>query len=590
VTQLRVGAGASSEELARGAATLYAPGAALVYASLALPNPDANRPIVAAMASVALLVAILLIRFGRYLPGWVFPPLVTLGLCLITTIVFAGGPWGYAFACFYIWSGTYAWYFLSGRQAAVQTALAIIAILCVWVTGRATGLYLLMVIGTLLTVCLWLRNAVRGVRHQALTDGLTGVPNRRGWDQALMVAVDRGRRAGATLCVAMLDLDHFKVFNDEHGHQTGDLLLQTAVRGWRSGLRSSDTIARYGGEEFAILLDGCALASAGKIVDDLRKLVPRGLTCSAGVAEWDRRETPEALMLRADAALYEAKRQGRNRAILAPARSLGLNVPAPATLWTGLALEMLREGKVGMVYQPVVRLADRVIIGYEALARPEGVAPEATVDGLFVAAQRMGMTREIDYLCRRNALEGARGLPQNSTLFINISVAALLDPEHDPDQMLFLARLTGRKPHQVVLEISERESITDLPRFAAAIRAYRDIGFLFAVDDVGEGHSTFETLAAATPEYVKLARHFIGRVSEPGPRAAIVAACSFAQASEARVIAEGIEDERTIGVLRDLHVELGQGFHLGRPARLNGRRSDAATEAEALPSALGGWT
>jgi EAL domain-containing protein (putative c-di-GMP-specific phosphodiesterase class I) len=82
----------------------------------------------------------------------------------------------------------------------------------------------------------------------------------------------------------------------------------------------------------------------------------------------------------------------------------------------------------------------------------------------------------------------------------------------------------------------------------------------------GEGHSTFETLAAATPEYVKLARQFIGRVSEPGPRAAIVAACSFARASEASVIAEGIEDERTIGVLRDLHVELGQGFHLGRPA------------------------
>jgi len=247
-----------------------------------------------------------------------------------------------------------------------------------------------MVIGTLLTVWLWLRNAVRGVPHQALTDGLTGVPNRRGWDQALMRAVDRGRRVDA---VAMLDLDHFKVFNDEHGYQTGDLLLQTAVRGWRSGLRSSDTIARYGGEEFAILLDGCALASAGKLIDDLRRLVPRGLTCSAGIAKWDRRETPEALML--------------------------------------------REGRVGMV----------------------------------------------------NALEGARDLPRNSTLFINISVAALLDPEHDrPDAVP--VRLTGRKPHQVVLEISERESITDLPRFAAAVRAYREKGFLFAVGLVSSGPST----------------------------------------------------------------------------------------------------
>src|SRR5439155_2153450 len=147
-----------------------------------------------------------------------------------------------------------------------------------------------------------------------------------------------------------------------------------------------------------------------------------------------------------------------------------------------------------------------------------------------VAAQRMGMTREIDYLCRRNALEGARSLPLEHALFINISVAALLDPEHDPDQMLFLARLTGRRPHQVVLEISERESITDLERFATAIAAYRDKGFRFAVDDVGEGHSTFEMLAAAVPEYVKLARHFIGRIGDAGPRAAIIAACSFARA------------------------------------------------------------
>ena len=589
--QPRGGIGATSDEMARGAATLYAPGGVLVFVSLLLPNPGANPVILAAMASIAVAVAVLLRKVGRYLPLWCFPLLVTLGLCLITTIIFASGPWGYAFACFYIWSGTYAWYFLSGRQASIQTALAIIAVITVWATGRATLLYLLMVIGTLLTVCLWLRHAVRGVRHQALTDGLTGVPNRRGWDQALGLATDRARRLGATLCVAMLDIDHFKVFNDEHGHQTGDLLLQTAVRGWRSGLRASDTIARYGGEEFAILLEGCALAPAGKLIDDMRRLVPRGLTCSAGIAEWDRRETPEALMLRADAALYEAKRQGRNRAILAPARSLGLNVPAPATLWTSIALDMLRDGRVGVVYQPVVRLADRVVVGYEALARPEGIAADSTVDGLFIAAQRMGMTREIDYLCRRNALEGARDLPLNAKIFINISVAALLDPEHDPDQMLFIVRLTGRRPHNIVLEISERESITDLPRFAAAICAYRDNGFQFAVDDVGEGHSTFETLAAATPEYVKLARHFIGRVSEPGPRAAIVAACSFAEASGATVIAEGIEDEATIDVLRDLRVELGQGYHLGRPQAIDVRiERNEEDEPVALPAALGGWT
>jgi diguanylate cyclase (GGDEF)-like protein len=401
------------------------------------------------------------------------------------------------------------------------------------------------------------------------------------------VALERSRRAGGALCVAMLDLDHFKIFNDEHGHQTGDLLLQTTVRIWRNALRSSDLIARHGGEEFAVLFTGCPLERAAELVDGLRRIVPRGLTCSAGVAEWDGRETSESLMLRADAALYEAKRQGRDRSVLAPARGADVHSPAPATLWSSIALDLLRDGHVGAVYQPVVRLKDRTVIGYEALARPPGTEGIGSVEGLFVAAQRMGLTREIDYLCRRGALEGARALPPALPLFVNVSVAALLDPEHDPDQMLFLVRLTGRRPHNVILEISERESITDPLRFGAAVRAYREHGFRFAIDDVGAGHSTFETLAAVTPEYVKLAGHFVRRVGEPGPRAAMIAACSYADASGASVIAEGIEDEATVIALRDLNIDLGQGYHLGRPAPVEA--SDDLI-ASPLPAALGGWT
>ena len=185
------------------------------------------------------------------------------------------------------------------------------------------------------------------------------------------------------------------------------------------------------------------------------------------------------------------------------------------------------------------------------------------------------------------ALEGARALPAALPLFVNVSVAALLDPEHDPDQMLFVVRLTGRRPNNVILEISERESITDPLRFASAIRAYRSLGFRFAIDDVGAGHSTFETLAAVTPEFVKLAGHFVRRVGEPGPRAAMIAAISYASASNASVIAEGIEDEATVVALRGLSIGLGQGYHLGTP-QAAGPPSDGLLEP--LPAALGGWT
>lgn len=580
---------ATPAEMARGAATLYAPGAALVFVALLLHPPGAGVAALAIVASLALATALLLRLAGAQLPPSVFPWLVTLGIAMITTAIFEGGAAGAAFACFYIWSGVYAWYFLEDRDAIFQTLIIIAVCILVGVSGRASPLFVLMIIGTLITVCLWLRHAVLGVRSRAVTDGLTGVPNRRGWDHILPSELAHASRTGRPVCAAMLDLDHFKVFNDENGHHSGDLLLQTTVRSWRAALRKTDVIARYGGEEFCVLLTGCALERAVTLVENLRHLVPRGLTCSAGVAQWDGRETSESLMLRADAALYEAKRGGRNRSVLAPAPgSTSSHVVPPSTMWTGVAFDLLREGRIGSVYQPVVRLGDRVVVGYEALARPGHIDALGGVEGLFVAAQRMGMTREVDYVCRRSALEGARGLPAELPLFINISVAALLDPEHDPDQLLFLAHLAGRTAETIVLEISERERITDPIRLRAAVRSYRDCGFRFAVDDVGEGHSTFETLAAATPEYVKLARQFVKGVREAGPRAAIIAARSFAEASGAKVIAEGIEDEDIVRLLMELDVELGQGFHLAPPTRIDGPRQ-GPSDTEAMPAVPVGW-
>lgn len=578
---------ATSREMALGAATLYAPAGLLVLFSLLLPHPGASVPLLGFLAAIALLVAVGLTMAGARLPYRAYPLVVTLGIGLITAGILAGGPGGVALACFFIWSGMYAWYFLRTADALVQTALMVGVCVIGGSTGRASPLFVMMIVGTLLSVCLWLRASLRNVRALAVTDHLTGVANRRGWDAALRSAIEASRRGNSPLCVAMVDLDHFKVFNDEHGHISGDLLLRGAVQLWQAQLRSDDLIARYGGEEFAILFRGCALDEAGELVDRLRRAIPRGQTCSAGVALWDGKESAEALLLRADAALYGAKHAGRDRHVLAGPLT-GRERASTTTLWSRIVLDMLRDGVVGAAYQPVVRLADRTILGYEALARPSGTDTGRGVENLFVAAQRMGLTREIDYLCRRAALERARHLSPTVPLFLNISVAALLDPEHDPDQMLFLIRLVGRQPHSIVLEISERESITDPLRFAAAVRSYREHGFGFAIDDVGDGHSTFETLAATVPEYLKLTAHFIRRINEPGPRAAIIAACSFAVASDAAVIAEGIEDEASVAALRALGVELGQGFHLGHPAILDAA-DDAGAEAVPLPAAIGGW-
>jgi diguanylate cyclase (GGDEF)-like protein len=119
----------------------------------------------------------------------------------------------------------------------------------------------------------------------------------------------------------MLDLDHFKQYNDRRGHQAGDGLLREAAASWRLALRPYDMLARYGGEEFSVVLPGCTIEDALALVERLRAGTPEGESCSAGLAEWDGREPAEALVGRADAALYQAKRAGRDRAVVANAAS-----------------------------------------------------------------------------------------------------------------------------------------------------------------------------------------------------------------------------------------------------------------------------
>ncbi|MEA2287980.1 MAG: hypothetical protein QOJ21_4023 [Solirubrobacteraceae bacterium] len=153
----------------------------------------------------------------------------------------------------------------------------------------------------------------------ALTDTLTGLPNRRAWDDRLELAV----RDHEPICVAILDLDLFKAFNDQHGHQGGDRLLKEAAAAWRAQLRATDMLARYGGEEFVLLLHDGDTDAARRVVERLRAATPGGQSCSAGIACREAGEDAPALLARADAALYEAKRAGRDRSVTALGVRLG---------------------------------------------------------------------------------------------------------------------------------------------------------------------------------------------------------------------------------------------------------------------------
>jgi diguanylate cyclase (GGDEF)-like protein len=147
--------------------------------------------------------------------------------------------------------------------------------------------------------------------RQARTDELTALPNRRAWDEAVAREMARHQRTGEPLCLALLDLDHFKAYNDEHGHQAGDQHLRRTAAAWRRELRTIDVLARYGGEEFGVLLPSCDITRAQEVLDRVRGATPNAQSASAGVVAYDGRESAESLMARADAALYRAKHAGR---------------------------------------------------------------------------------------------------------------------------------------------------------------------------------------------------------------------------------------------------------------------------------------
>jgi diguanylate cyclase (GGDEF)-like protein/PAS domain S-box-containing protein len=153
------------------------------------------------------------------------------------------------------------------------------------------------------------------VESLARSDALTGLPNRRALDEVLPREMARALRAGSSLCLAIVDIDHFKSYNDTHGHLAGDAVLRDCAAAWDQELRGEDTILRYGGEEFLVVLPDCGPDDAAEIMERLRAATPDEQTCSAGLAVWKPGESIDELVGRADKALYAAKESGRDQLV-----------------------------------------------------------------------------------------------------------------------------------------------------------------------------------------------------------------------------------------------------------------------------------
>jgi diguanylate cyclase (GGDEF)-like protein len=431
----------------------------------------------------------------------------------------------------------------------------------------------------------------RTVLQRATRDGLTDLPNQRAFHDDFPQAVASAARYEDALALAVFDIDAFKRINDRHGHPHGDAILKRVAAVAREG-RPGDRPYRIGGDEFALLLahtdaEGSRVF-AQRLSHDLREA---GIEVSIGVSALRPGQQADTLRAEADAALYEAKRQGGGRA--AHFDDMRDRVFVTTSEKKEAVRRLIEERRLTTVFQPIWSFEAKTLLGLEALTRPD---PSYGLSGpaeAFDVAEQIGLVHQLDVLCVESALEHAHDLESGVLLFINLSPLTLdLDAEADAWLAPAVER-AGLRPQSVVVEVTERfggrtASVTK------RLTELRQQGFKIAIDDVGTGNSGLEILRSIEAEFVKLDRGIITAApTEPGARAVLMAMATFARQTGAFVIAEGIEDEDALQFLRRINdrdlsltaiIQGGQGFGLGRPSHeLSPDSPDILRDSHVMP-------
>ncbi len=415
-----------------------------------------------------------------------------------------------------------------------------------------------------------IENEMDALKRAALTDYLTGLGNHRAYQEDLHTVAETWHD-GRGLTIALIDVDEFKALNDRQGHVTGDNLLTSLAKVLRAGDLTSMPY-RLGGDEFALTFCGMPLEAARERMEHVRRVVESdlgGTTVSIGLASSRDAET-DLLLLReqADAALYEAKRRGRNSVVTFDDIRDEAAIFLPARV--SEVRDLIAGGTMGVAFQPIWDSGTARVIGYEALARPAGTNPINPQDA-FDIAERIGKAHDLDRICRMAVIERARALPGDGLLFINVNPQSLDHEEFSGSALIAAFAAIGFAPNRVVLEITER-SIARLSVVVREAKRLRSLGFALALDDAGSGNSGLEMLSQMAVDFVKIDREVIVQAqSGSGGRAVLAGIIAIAQEMQAQVIAEGIEDAAMLALVKratrwsTISCAV-QGYYFGRPA------------------------
>src|SRR2546422_5307655 len=416
------------------------------------------------------------------------------------------------------------------------------------------------------------RVAQAALEHHALHDGLTDLPNRLMLREEIQKAI--GTNAYAVLL--LLDIDNFKEINDSFGHQVGDALLRQIGPRLRERLEMANMVARLGGDEFAILLPAANAAEASRVAHGLLRALERPflseehaleVTASIGIAVCpDHGTAAETLLQRADVAMYAAKRAGGSYAVY---RTEDDPYDARRLLLRGELRGALERREIILYYQPQVAVATGKVTGLEALARwhhaERGWVPPAE---FIPVAERMGLIKPLTAYLVELALTQSRAWEKASIavpLAVNVSMRNLLDPRF-PQMLEEAMATTGVDAGRIKLEITESAVMAEPARVLETMHRLRSGGVRFSIDDFGTGYSSLAYLQRLPVEEIKIDRSFVaGLTKDEGSAAIVRATIELAANLGLEVVAEGVEDEATLQILKRLGCSTAQGYHISRP-------------------------
>ncbi len=520
-------------------------------------HPDALRSV--ALSAVAVGVAVLAAR--HRIPVGAYELLVLLSTVLTSCAVWLAGPASalalasmYAFVvidCIF-----FSWLAM-GRQVVALLVGAGIAFAATDVPIGWRLLSMSSAVSVAVVVSWLIRRA-----DEAETDALTTLLNRRGFDRSLDEAITRAGRDAQPLSLALLDLDHFKQVNDSLGHGMGDQLLVSVTRAWAQAIGPGQVLARLGGDEFAVIMPG-EPADAARTVQRLRSMLPGRRTCSAGLALHEAGDSRSMLVGRADAALYDAKRGGRDR--------IG-HSNHPAVRERDLR-GVLSRGELFLDYQPVVALPGGHTVGLEALVRwrhpQRGVLPPGS---FLPRSESSQVVHDLgDWVATHAFAEAAawRAAAGSGTapprIAVNVAGPELRLPGY-AGRLRDKLGAAGLPPAEVVLEVTETTLDADAPEVVATLHELRQLGVRLSLDDFGTGWSTLSRLDRLPFDIIKIDRSFIERLTDPeADTTMLYAVAAMGRALGLDIVAEGVETADQAALVVAAGCTFAQGFHYGRP-------------------------